>query len=68
MLQRYIENEFKQEGFITDKEYEQIKDEVFLFAYFAGHGCADIRQYFVLNENSVDKCFWEAEFKLKRLA
>ena len=39
MLKRYIENELKQEGFITMKEYQQIKDEVLLFSYFAGHGC-----------------------------
>ena len=39
-----------------------------LIAYFAGHGCADTKQYYVLNEDQVDKCFWEAEMHLQRLA
>ena len=39
-----------------------------LIAYFAGHGCADTMQYYVLNEDHVDKCFWKAEMHLQRLA
>ena len=39
-----------------------------LIAYFAGHGCADTMQYYVLNEDHVKKCFWKAEMHLQRLA
>ena len=46
----------------------QLKVEIFLFAYFAGHGCADTSQYFVLNEDTVEKCFWNAERRLIQLA
>ena len=41
--------------------------EVFLFAYFAGHGCADYRQYYLLNEKEVDKIFWPVEADLRTL-
>ena len=68
ILQRYIENEMKQANFLLDKNYVQISDEILLFAYFAGHGCADTMQYFVLNETTVQKCFWKAEGNLQRLA
>ena len=64
ILQRYIENEMKQANFLLDKNYVQISDEILLFAYFAGHGCADTMQYFVLNETTVQKCFWKAEGNL----
>ena len=54
----------KQANFLLDKNYVQISDEILLFAYFAGHGCADTMQYFVLNETTVQKCFWKAEGNL----
>ena len=43
----------KQADFLSDKNYVQISDEILLFAYFAGHGCADTMQFFVLNETTV---------------
>ena len=68
ILKRYIENELNQEDFLKQTDYQQIKDEIFLFVYFAGHGCADMKQYYVLNEDTEDKCFWKAEANLKQLA
>ena len=68
ILRKYIENELKQPDFLNCKDYQQIKDEVLLVAYFAGHGSADTKQYFVLNENNIDKAFWDAESKLMNLA
>ena len=47
---------------------EQIKDEILLFAYFAGHGCGDTKRSFVLNEADIDKVFWPAEDRLIKLA
>ena len=40
---------------------------MFFFVYYAGHGCADVKQYFVLNENTASKIFWPAESKLRLL-
>ena len=68
VLKRYIENELKQPDFLNCKDYQQIKEEALLVAYFAGHGSADTKQYFVLNEDTMDKVFWDAEAKLIRLA
>ena len=67
MLSRYIENELIKPDFLEDKTYKQIKEEIFLFVYFAGPGCVDNKQYYVLNEDTVDKCFWKAEEKLRTL-
>ena len=64
LLKRYIENELHKADFLDVKDYKQLKEEIFLFAYFAGHGCADTSQYFVLNEDQVEKCFWNAERRL----
>ena len=47
---------------------DQIKDEVLVFAYFAGHGCGDTKRQFVLNETSLDKVFWPAEENLMNFA
>ena len=42
-------------------------NEVFFYFYFAGHGCADNKQWIVLNEKEQDKIFWPAESKIKTL-
>ena len=68
ILKRYIENELMQTDFLNIKDYKQIRGEVLLFAYFAGHGCADTSQYFVLNEKELNKIFWSVEEKLIKLA
>ena len=68
ILKRYIENELRRPDFLTATDYKQIKDEIFLFVYFAGHGCAEMKQYYILNEDTEDKCFWKAEANLKLLA
>ena len=47
---------------------EQIKDEILLFVYFAGHGCGDTKRMFVLNEADIDKVFWPAEDRLIKFA
>ena len=39
-----------------------------MVAYFAGHGSADTKQFFVLNEDDIDKVFWDAEAQLIKLA
>ena len=64
LFRRFIENELRETDFLSNKEYKQLKVEIFLFAYFAGHGCADTSQYFVLNEDTAEKCFWNAERRL----
>ena len=61
LLKRYIQNEKFKPDFLDEKDYKQIRDEVMLFAYFAGHGCSDPKQVFVLNEDSVDEAFWTVE-------
>ena len=68
ILKRYIENELHQPDFLSVEGHQQIYDEVLLFVYFAGHGCADTNQIFVVNESNLDKVFWNAEEKLTKLA
>lgn len=38
-----------------------------MFCYYAGHGCASGKQFFVLNEETVKKTFWPAETKLRQI-
>ena len=65
MLKRYIENELQQEDFLNCKDYVQIREEIFLFVHFGGHGCIETEQVFVLNEEDMEnKAFWKAERKL----
>ena len=64
LLKRYIQNEIQMPDFIDKQDYKQISDEVMLFVYFAGHGCSDPKQIFVLNEDTIEKAFWPVEFKL----
>ena len=48
-------------NFIDKKDFEQIKDEIMLFAYFAGHGCQQAYQEIILNEDNVKNAFWPVE-------
>ena len=41
--------------------------EVFLFIYYAGHGCEDGKQWFILNEQTPEKCFWPAEGRIRTI-
>ena len=41
--------------------------EALLFIYYAGHGCGDIKQWFILNEQTPDKCFWPAESRIRAI-
>ena len=61
MLRRYKEAETLIPNFIVEDRIDEFKEEVLLFIYYAGHGCMDTEQYYVLNEETVDKIFWPAE-------
>ena len=61
LLQRYKDAELAEPNFIEKGLSNNFVNEVFLFVYYAGHGCASGLQYFVLNENSVEHMFWPAE-------
>ena len=41
--------------------------ETFIFVYYAGHGCDDSKQWFILNEQDVKSCFWPAESKIRTI-
>ena len=57
------------EDFLTKVDpAKQIRDEVLVFAYFAGHGCGDTKRLFVLNEADMEKVFWPAEERLINFA
>ena len=36
-----------------------------MFVYYAGHGCMSNKQFFVLNEEKLEKRFWPAEERLR---
>ena len=55
------------ENFLNQKDLVLLQEEILIFAYFAGHGCSDHSQYYLLNESKVDKIFWPAETKLRQL-
>ena len=38
------------------------------FAYAAGHGCADVHQYFMLNEADINKVCFKLEEELMLLS
>ena len=44
---------------------KEFANEVLLFVYYAGHGCMSNKQFFVLNEEKLEKRFWPAEEKLR---
>ena len=46
---------------------ENQRREVFLFVYYAGHGCEDGKQWFILNEQTPEKCFWPAESRIRTI-
>ena len=50
LLQRYIDAERREPNFIAKGLSLNFQFEVFLYIYYAGHGCSDNRQYIVLNE------------------
>ena len=58
-LARYIKVEEKIPDFLNKTSTVEIpQEEILVFAYTAGHGCADSKQYYVLNENDINKIFW----------
>ena len=48
LLQRYKEAEREEPGFVKKEGID-----VFVIWYYAGHGCMDKEQYFVLNEQNI---------------
>jgi hypothetical protein len=67
LLQRYIDAETKEPNFIENGNSKNYVREIFFFVYYAGHGCADVNQYLVLNEKEAEKIFWPVEDYLRRL-
>ena len=67
LLQRYIDAERREPDFIRRGLSLNFLFEVFLYIYYAGHGCSDNRQYIVLNEREINKIFWPAEAKIKKM-
>ena len=52
---------------MDDADFEALKEEILILAYFAGHGCSDHTQFFLLNESESKKIFWPAETKLRKI-
>ena len=52
-------------NFVNDMDPKNLpQEEILVFVYAAGHGCATHEQYYLLNENHVDKIFWPLEERL----
>ena len=41
--------------------HESEKENVFIYAYAAGHGVADTQQYFLVNDEDLDKAQFPIE-------
>ena len=67
LLMRYIEAEKQEKDFISRGLAHLFVQDVFFYVYYGGHGCADQKQYFVLNGKDINKIFWRAEEKMKTL-
>ena len=67
LLRRYKAAEKEIPNFIEKGLSSKFADEVLLFVYYAGHGCMETKQYFVLNEDELNKRFWSAEDKFEKI-
>ena len=67
LLMRYIEAEKQEKDFISRGLARLFVQDVFFYVYYAGHGCADQKQHFVLNATDIGKMFWPVESKIKTL-
>ena len=65
LIKRYIDAERQQPDFIAKGLSKNFLLEVFLYFYYAGHGCSDLEQYIVLNEKELERIFWSAEANIK---
>ena len=65
LIKRYIDAEWQEPDFVAKGLSKNFLLEVFLYVYYAGHGCSDYRQYILLNEKEMDKIFWPAEANIK---
>ena len=61
-LMRHIEAEKVEPNFIKRGLSNWFTHEIFLYCYFACHGCSDHRQKVLLNERDIDKIFWNPEY------
>ena len=50
------------------KAHAKAKERVFLYCYVAGHGCANVRQFFVLDSSNPLKTLYPIEEKLRVLS
>ena len=55
------------QDFLNNEDFEPPKEEILILTYFAGHGCSDHSQFFLLNESESEKIFWPAEAKLRKI-
>ena len=54
-------------NFLTEVDQNEIpQEDIFVFVYAAGHGSASQEQYYLLNEDNVDKIFFPLEEKLRK--
>ena len=44
------------------------EEAVFVYAYVAGHGCADVYQYFMLNDSNPKKVLFDLENALRQIS
>ena len=65
LVKRYVDAERQVPDFIAKDMSGNFLLEVFMYTYYAGHGCSDYRQHMVLNEKEIDDVFWPAESNIK---
>ena len=65
-------NSTREEIRIADQKIQKIiadhcaaGEYVFVYAYFAGHGCSDVRQYFMLNSSDPKQVLYNAEEQVR---
>ena len=65
-------NSTREEIKIADKELNKkivahckAGEYVFVYAYFAGHGCSDVRQYFMCNSDDPKQVLYPAEEQMR---
>ena len=47
-------------------EYAKAGETVLIYAYIAGHGCANVRQYYLMNSSDPCKALYNIEEKLRQ--
>ena len=67
IYKRYIDAEKQIPDFIAKGRIYEFDRDAFLFIYIAGHGCADFRQIFLLDEKEPEKIFWKVELDSRKI-